>query len=168
MLFMHDADIFKDKITTPGKRLRGKINEESFQKCIETYLKTSVTPGQDTLQNEHIKSMSDDEKEILRNWINTILDPDNPTELTEQETRGMISLLHKGGTISDKTSDLRPIILLNRSYQLVSYIINERLTDVVERNNLLGLEQGEFRRDNSTDIPMVTHVSLRYPGCWPP
>ena len=31
------------------------------------------------------------------------------------------------------------------SYQLVSHIINERLTDVVERNNLLGPEQVGFR-----------------------
>ena len=59
-------------------------------------------------------------------------------------------ILHKGGSTSDKTSDLRPIILLNSTNQLVSHIINERLTDVVERNNLVGLEQG-FRRDNSTD-----------------
>ena len=71
--------------------------------------------------------------------------------MTEHETRGMISLLHKGGSTSDKTSDLLPIILLNSTNQLVSHIINERLTDVVERDNLLGLEQGGFRRDNSTD-----------------
>jgi len=72
-----------------------------------------VAPGQDALQNEHIKAMSDEEKEILRGWVNAILDPGNPTEMTEEETRGMISLLHKGGATSDKTSDLRPIILLN-------------------------------------------------------
>ena len=106
MTFMHDAGIFKEKIIIPGKRLRGKINEEAFHKCIDTYLKTSVAPGQDTLQNEHIKSMSDDEKEILRKWVNRILDSDDPVEMTEQETRGIISLLHKGGATSDKTSDL--------------------------------------------------------------
>ncbi len=69
MTFMHDAGIFKEKIIIPGKRLRGKINEEAFHKCIDTYLKTSVAPGQGALQNEHIKSMSDDEKEILRQNI---------------------------------------------------------------------------------------------------
>ena len=97
---MHEAGIFTDRIITPGKRLRGKINKGAFQKCIYTYLKTAVAPDHDTLQNEHIKSMSDEEKEILRSWFNTILDPDNPTEMTGQETRGMISLLHKGGTSS--------------------------------------------------------------------
>jgi hypothetical protein len=71
--------------------------------------------------------------------------------MTEQETRDMVSLLHKGGSTSDKTSDLRPIILLNSIHQLVSHIINERLTDVIERDNLLDLEQGGFRRDNITD-----------------
>jgi len=151
MAFMHEAGVFNEKITTHGKRLRGKISESAFKKCIDTYLKTAVAPGQDTLQNEHIKAMSDEEKEILRGWVNTILDPENPTEMTEEETRGMISLLHKGGATSDKTSDLRPIILLNSTHQLVSHIINERLTDVIERNNLLGIEQGGFRRDNSTD-----------------
>jgi hypothetical protein len=95
--------------------------------------------------------MSDEEKEILRGWVNTILDPENPTEMTEEETRGMISLFHKGGSTSDKTSDLLPIILLNSTHQLVSHIINERITDVIERDNLLGIEQGGFRRDNSTD-----------------
>jgi hypothetical protein len=151
MAFMHEAGVFTEKITTQGKRLRGKINESAFKKCIDTYLKTAVAPGQDTLQNEHIKTMSDEEKEILRGWINTILDPENPTEMTEEETHGMISLLHKGGATSDKTSDLRPIILLNSTHQLVSHIINERLTDVIERDNLLGVEQGGFRRDNITD-----------------
>jgi hypothetical protein len=65
MAFMHEAGVFTEKITTHGKRLRGKINESAFKKCIDTYLKTAVGPGQDTLQNEHIKAMSDEEKEIL-------------------------------------------------------------------------------------------------------
>ena len=44
MEFMHKAGIFQEKITNPEKRLRGKINKEAFQTCIETYLKTAVAP----------------------------------------------------------------------------------------------------------------------------
>ncbi len=42
MAFMHEAGVFTEKITTHVKRLRGKINESAFKKCIDTYLKTSV------------------------------------------------------------------------------------------------------------------------------
>jgi hypothetical protein len=55
MALMHKTGVFTEKITTPGKKLRGKISESAFKKYIDTYLKTVVAPGQDALQNEHIK-----------------------------------------------------------------------------------------------------------------
>jgi hypothetical protein len=46
MAFMYEAGVFTEKITIPGKRLRGKINVSVFKKCIDTYLKTEVDPGE--------------------------------------------------------------------------------------------------------------------------
>ena len=49
---------------------------------------------------------------------------------------GTISQLHKGGS-TNKTSDQRPVVLLNSGYQLLNYIINERLKRIVEQTNVL-------------------------------
>jgi hypothetical protein len=46
MAFMHETGVFTEKITIPGKGLRGKINVSVFKKCIDTYLKTEVDPGE--------------------------------------------------------------------------------------------------------------------------
>jgi len=44
---------------------------------------------------------------------------------------GTISQLHKRGS-TNKTFDKRPVVLLNSGYQLLNYIINERLKRIVE------------------------------------
>jgi len=49
---------------------------------------------------------------------------------------GTISQLHKGGG-TNKTSDQRPVALLNSVYQLLTYVINERLKKNVEAANIL-------------------------------
>jgi len=47
-----------------------------------------------------------------------------------------ISRLHKGGS-TNKTSDQKPVVLFNSGYQLLNYIINERLKKIVEQANVL-------------------------------
>jgi hypothetical protein len=44
--------------------------------------------------------------------------------------------------------------------QLVAYIINERLTELVERGRILTQAQGGFRQDKSTDINVCKLYSL--------
>jgi len=60
-------------------------------------------------------------------------------------TNGTISQLHKGGS-TNKTSDQRPVVLLNSGYQLLNYIINEQLKRIVEQTNVLEPGQGGGRK----------------------
>jgi len=61
---------------------------------------------------------------------------------------GTISQLHKGGR-TNKTSNQRPVVLLNSGYQLLDYIINEQLKRIVEQMNLLEPGQGGGRQGRS-------------------
>jgi len=58
---------------------------------------------------------------------------------------GTISQLHKSGGTS-KTSDQRPAVLLNSVYQLLNYVMDERLKTIVEPANILGPGQGGARQ----------------------
>jgi len=74
-------------------------------------------------------------------WVNEIL-----TEVTSRQqatTNSTILQVHhsKGGG-TNKTSDQRPAVLLNSVYQLLSYVINERLKKIVEPANILEVGQG--------------------------
>jgi len=78
---------------------------------------------------------------------------------------GTISQLHKGGG-TNKTSDQRPVVLLNSGYQLLNYIINERLKTIVEKTNVLEPGQGEGRQVRGVNLNMqkmnfVTHEAHR-------
>ena len=78
---------------------------------------------------------------------------------------GTISQLHKGGS-TNKTSDQRLVVLLNSGYQLLSYIINERLKRIVEQTNVLELGQGGGSQGRSVNMNMqkihfVTHEDHR-------
>jgi len=66
---------------------------------------------------------------------------------------GTISQLHKGrGT--NRPSDQRPVVLLNSEYQLLNYVINERLKTIVEPANMLEPEQGGGRQGRCVGINM--------------
>jgi len=113
--------------------------------------------------------MSDEEFLIVQAWVNEILTlPENiiDTACQSQSTmNGTISQLHKGG-ITNKTSDQRPVVLLNSGYQMLYYIINERLKRIVEQTNVIEPGQGWGRQGRSVIINMqkmhfVTHEAHR-------
>ena len=101
-------------------------------------------PGPDKCPNELLKTMSDEEFLIVQVWVTEILTlPKKTIETTRQSQstmNGTISQLHEGG-ITNKTSDQRPVVLLNSGYQLLNYIINERLKRIVEQTNVAGRGQ---------------------------
>jgi hypothetical protein len=65
-----------------------------------------------------------------------------------------VSLLHKGGGSTVRAENYRPVVLLNSLFQLVSYIIQERLVRIVEGSNILEPGQGGFRVSRGCDINM--------------
>jgi len=113
--------------------------------------------------------MSDEEFLIVQAWVNGILTLPEKTIDTACQSRsimnGTISQLHKGGS-TNKTSDQRPVVLLNVGYQLLNYIINERLKRIVEQTNVLEPGQDGGRQGRSVNINMqkmhcVTHEAHR-------
>ena len=113
---------------------------QEIAKYVEYCLKLGKAPGPDKCPNELLKTMSDEEFLIVQVWVNEILTlPKKIIDTARQNQstmNGAISQLHKEGS-TNKTSDQRPVVLLNSGYQLLNHIINERLKRIVEQTNVL-------------------------------
>jgi len=116
-------------------RLRGALTSQEIAKYVEHCLKPGKVPGLDKCPNELLKTMSDEGFLIVQAWVNVILTlPEKPIDTARQSRstmNGTISQLHKGGS-TNKTSDQRPVVLLNSGH-----FINERLKRIVEQTNVL-------------------------------
>ena len=95
--------------------------------------------------------------------MNEILTLPEKTTDTARQSRstmnGTISQINKGGS-TNKTSDQRPVVLLNSGYQLLNYTINERLKRIVEQTNVLEPGQGGGRQGRSVNnnMPKMHYV----------
>ena len=124
-----------------------------MQKNSDNYLKNIKAPGPDSLQVELIKTMSPEQLKVIQNWLNEILMTGNiTTKVTEEDMTDVLSLLYKEGPLKDQPSHWWSVVLLNTMNQLVAYVVNERLTVLVEQGRLLTQAQGRFRQDKITDI----------------
>jgi hypothetical protein len=124
-----------------------------MQKFADHYLKNNKAPGPDSLQAELIKTMPPEQLKVIQQWLNDILKTGEiVAKVTEEDMTGVLSLLHKGGPLADQPTHWRPVVLLNSMNQLLAYIINERLMELVEHERILTQAQGGFRQDKSTDI----------------
>ena len=161
--FLREA-ISKCRITDPAlisKGLRGPVKDSEMQKISDNYLKNNKAPGPDSFQAELIKTMSPKQLQVIQKWLNEILATgDIVTKVTEEDMTGILSLLHKGGPLGDQPSHWRPVVLLNTMNQLVAYIVNERLTELVEHGKILTQAQGGFRQDRSTDMNVCKLYSI--------
>jgi hypothetical protein len=120
---------------------------------VDFYLKNSKDPGPDKFQAELIKTMSPEQIRVLQQWLNEVLTKgDLVTKVTEEEMEGKLALLHKGGPKVDQVAHWRPVVLLNITNQLIVYVINEHLTEMVEHAVILTQAQGGFHQNKSTDI----------------
>jgi len=127
-------DAYRNASGTQG-RLCGSLTSQEIAKYVEHCLKPGKAPGPDKCPNELLKTMSDEKFLIVQAWVNEILTlPGKAIDTARQSLstmNGTISQLHKGGS-TNKTSDQRPVVPLNSGYQLLNYIINERLKRIVE------------------------------------
>jgi hypothetical protein len=82
--------------------------------------------------------MPPEQLKVIQQWLNEILATGEiATEVTEEDMTGFLSLLHKGGPMTDQPSHWRPVVLLNTMNQLLAYVINERLMELVEHERIL-------------------------------
>jgi len=121
-------------------RLRGALTSQEIAKYVEHCLNPDKAPGPDKCPNELLQTVSDEEFLIVQAWVNEILTlPEKTTDTGRQSQstiNGAVSQLHRGGS-TNKTSDQRPVVLFNSGYQLLNYIIKERLKRIVEQINVL-------------------------------
>ena len=103
----------------PQGRLRGAPTSQEIAKCGEHSLTPGKAPGTDKCPDDLLKTMSDEEFLIVQAWVNEILALPETTIDTARQSRstmnGTISQLHKRGS-TNKTSDQRPVVLLNSGY----------------------------------------------------
>ena len=136
-------------------RLCNALTTQEIAKYVKHCLKPGKAPGPDKCPNELLKSMSDEEFLIVQAWVNEILTLPEKTIETARQSRstmnGTISQLHKGDS-SNISSDQRLVVLFNSGYQLLNYIINERLERIVEQTNVLEPGQGGGRQSRSVNI----------------
>jgi hypothetical protein len=98
--------------------LRGELTSQEIKKYVAMCLKPGKSPGPDRCPNELTNTMTNEEFQIVKMWVNGILTED--TSRQRETMNGTISQLHKtGGT--NKPSDQRPVVLLNSVYQLLNY-----------------------------------------------
>jgi len=131
--------------------LRGELTSQEIKKYVEMCLKPGKSTGPDRCPNEPTKTMMDEEFQIVKMWMNEI-----QTEDTSQQRAKMnstISQLHEGGG-TNKTSDQRPVVLINSVYQLLNHVINEWLEKIVEPANILEPGQGGDRQGHCVGIKM--------------
>jgi len=105
-------------------RFREELTSQEIKKQVAMCLKPGKSTGPDRCPNKLTKTMMDEEFQIAKMWVNEILSKDTIRQRATMNST--ISQLHKGGG-TNKTSDRRPVVLLNSGYELLNYVINERV-----------------------------------------
>ena len=135
------------------RRIRGAVTDHEFDQFRRDRLKMRKAGGPDGYTNEMIRVLTQEELDVLREWADRVLrDAQGAEILTEEVLNGTVSLLHKGGDTNDRPSDWRPIVLLNTCMQLVYHVINCRLTEITEKENLIAPGQAGGRQGRGVDV----------------
>lgn len=109
-------------------------------------LKNNKSPGRDNVLNELLKLGKEQLISPLEKLFNTIL---HSGYFPKEWSFGYIIPLYKKGDES-LAENYRGITLLSSLGKLFTQILNHRLEDFLECNNILTIEQAGFRRNHST------------------
>jgi len=143
-------DTYRTAEHQPG-RLRGELTSHEIKTYVAICLKPDKYKGPNRCPNELTKKMTDAEFQNVRMRVNDTLT--QGTSLQRATINGIILQLHRGGG-TDETSDQRPVVLLKSVYQLLNYVINERLKKNVNSANILEPGQGGGRQGHCVSIDM--------------
>jgi hypothetical protein len=103
MDFMEKAGVFSYRTINTTQHLRGKLTQYEFEKFVKTFIKTGKATGPDAFQNELLKTMSENELEVIREWANEVLE--GRRLMSEKILNGTISQIHKNTETTNKTKD---------------------------------------------------------------
>ncbi len=132
--------------------LNDPITLEEITTCIDK-LKNSKSPGNDMILNEYIKYTKDLLSPLYVKLFNKILDSGNfPSEWLI----GVIVPLYKNKGDKTDVNNYRGVTLLSCIGKLFTSILNERLREYVNVNNIISEAQAGFRAEYST----LDHIFL--------
>ena len=148
---MNDKDIetpldrFLDKLNlknisdTDKLLLDEPITIKEIEKAFKELNKDS-SPGYDGLTMEFYETFFDDIKLTLFEYYNFCF---NLEKLSESTQIGLISLVHKGKSLSrEEVGNWRPITLSNIDYKIIAKLLSNRLKSVV--SSIVGRQQQGF------------------------
>jgi hypothetical protein len=142
-----------------NEAINTRFTEEEVEKGIK-HLRTGKACGVDNILNELIKYSPPEMTELLTKLFNVILDTGiTPT----QWSIGMIIPIYKNKGSTKDPDNYRGITLLSCISKLFTALINSRLSEFLEENNMLGEEQAGFRKGYSTlDHILSLHLTIEY------
>ena len=148
----NDVDNFNvNNLPMFNEALNSQFTEQEIDKAIKA-LKNNKSPSIfDNIINEYLKNAPDNLLAVLKLFFNIILDSGIFPDVW---SKGVILPLYKNkGDVNDP-DNYRGITILSCFGKLFTSVLNNRLNDFLESNNILCEEQAGFRKHYST----VDHI----------
>ena len=136
--------------------LNPSITESEILKCIKL-LKNNKCSANDSILNEYLKYSSGKMLPIYVLFFNLILETGL---IPEPWLEGIIRPIYKRSGDSTRPENYRPITILSCFGKLFTAILNHRLTEFLNYNNILEENQAGFRAGYSTTDHIFTLHAL--------
>ena len=140
---------------TQIRKIEEEMDEEMSLEEIERYvkkLKNGKAAGMDGIPNEFYKEGGQSMIEGMHELFKCIW---REEEVPRSWNDSRVTLIHKGGNKSKKEiKNYRPIAVCDTMCKIFCGILNERLSEIVERNKVMGEEQNGFRKDRRGEDSM--------------
>ena len=129
-----------------GSDLNTVITRQEINKCI-TNLKNGKAAGDDKILNEYIKSTKDLFLPVYEKLFNIVFDSGI---LPDAWLEGTIRPIYKNKGDSSLAENYRPITILSCVGKLFTAVLNNRLTDFLDNEDILQENQAGFRKGYCT------------------
>ena len=142
---VEDKDLEAERVADgiePNIKLEKRFSEEEIEKIVRK-LKDGKAMGTDEVPNEALKHATPKFLKMLTKLYNLVQSTGKTPEIWKT---GRLVLIHKSGALTD-LGNFRPLTVINAESGLFSKVLNERLTEVVEEQGLLGEIQQGFRKN---------------------
>eukprot|EP00745_Piridium_sociabile_P028066 TRINITY_DN45105_c0_g1_i6.p1 TRINITY_DN45105_c0_g1~~TRINITY_DN45105_c0_g1_i6.p1 ORF type:complete len:171 (-),score=7.55 TRINITY_DN45105_c0_g1_i6:29-541(-) len=126
--------------------LNKELSLEEIKRCLKM-LQNNKASGADAIINEFLKASCSKLLPIFQMLFNIIL---QSGKIPEIWSIGFVCPIYKGKGDPKDTDNYRGITILSCFGKLFTSILNQRINNFVELNNLLGQEQAGFRKGYST------------------